>query len=97
MPAVAQSSDLLSVHQPMLLWLSGCDRVPFVLQVAQNNGNCRPPLARFGFLGLDPNRQPFDQPFAALVSADSARDAARLFGKLQPPFDQPGDRVARQI
>jgi hypothetical protein len=47
--------------------------------------------------GRKPQPATIRQQSAALVFADSARDAAGLFGKLQSPFDQPCDRVARQI
>ena len=32
-----------------------------------------------------------------VLFADATRDAVGAFGNLQSPFDQPGDRVARQI
>ena len=34
---------------------------------------------------------------SASLFADATRDAFGVFGKLQSPFDQPGDREARQI
>ena len=96
-PPGRRSSDLLSVHRQRCCGYPVVTLYCLFFRCGAIQRELSPTVGPFGFFWLDPNRRPFDQPFAALVSADSARDAAGLFGKLQSLFDQPGDRVARQI
>ena len=96
-PPGRRSSDLLSVHRQRCCGYPVVTLYCLFFRCGAIQRELSPTVGPFGLLGLDPNRRPFDQPSAALVSADSARDAAGFFGKLQSPFDQPCDRVARQI
>ena len=62
-------------------------------------------IGRPGAPGAAPPAAPLPRPLRrglirdnrASLFADATRDAVGLFGKLQSPFDQSGDRVARQI